>query len=98
MSVIEDTQRSDDQSSTLPLVSLNMKIDQTNLKAHIMQMYPDLFDGLGTIKNAVVHLDIKPDASPVVCAPRRVPDTLRDSLKEESDRMEAMGVIRKLDI
>ena len=75
-----------------------MKIDDTDQKAHIMQLYPDLFDGLGTIKNAVVHLDVKSDASPVICSPRRVPDTLRDSLKEELDRMESMKVIQKLDI
>ena len=30
--------------------------------------------------------------------PQRVPDALRDSLKEELDRMESMQVIRKLDI
>ena len=63
-----------------------------------MQLYPDLFDGLGTIKNAVVHLDVKSDASPVVCSPRKVPEALRDSLKEELDRMESMKVFRKLDI
>ena len=51
-----------------------------------------------TIKNAVVHLHVKPGATPIVCSPRRVPDTLRDSLKEELDRMESMKVIRKLDI
>ena len=67
----------------LPPVPLNTKIDETNLKAYVMQLYPDLFEGLGTIKNAVVHLDVKPDASPIVCMPRRVPDTLRDSLKKE---------------
>ena len=75
-----------------------MKIDETNPKAHVMQLYPDLFDGFGTTKNAVVHLDVKPDASPVVCSPRRVPDALPDSLKEELDRMESMKVIRKLDM
>ena len=96
--LIENTQRSDNQSSTLPPVSLDTKIDETNPKAHIMQLYPDLFDRLGTIKNAVVHLDVKPDASPVICSPRRVPDTFCDSLKEELDRMESMKVIRKLDI
>ena len=96
--LIENIQRSDDQSSTLPPISLDTKIDETNLKAQIMQLYPDLFDGLGTIKNAVVHLDVKPDASPVVFSPRRVLDALHDSLKEELDRMESMKVIRKLDI
>ena len=63
-----------------------------------MQLYPDLFDGVRTIKNAVVHLDVKPGATPKICSPRRVPDTLRDLLKEELDRMESMKVIRKLDI
>ena len=46
----------------------------------------------------MVHLDIKPDAGPVVCSPRRVPDTLQVPLKEELERMESMKVIRKLDI
>ena len=96
--LIENTQGSDDQSSMLPPVPVDTKIDETNLKAHIMKLYPDLFDGVGTIKNAVVHLDVKPDAVPVICSPRRVPDALRDSLKEELDRMESMKVIRKLDI
>ena len=56
------------------------------------------FDGLWTIKNAMVHLNVKPDAVPTVCSPRRVPDALRNSLKDELDRMESMKVIRKLDI
>ena len=103
LTLIESTQGSDDQSSTLPPVPLETKIDETkidetNPKARIMQLYPDLFDGVGTIKNAVVHLDVKPDAVPIVCSPRWVPDALRDSLKEELDRIESMKVIRKLDI
>ena len=95
---IENTQGSDDHSSTstLPPVSLDTKIDEINPKAHVMKLYPNLFVGVGTIKNAVVHLDVKPDAVPVVCSPRRVPDALGDSLKEELDRMESMKVIRKL--
>ena len=39
-----------DRNLMLPPVSLNTKINETNLKAHIMQLYPDLFDGVGTIK------------------------------------------------
>ena len=63
-----------------------------------MQLYPDLFDRVRTFKNAVVHLDVKPGAIPIICSPRRVPDTLRDSLKAELDRMESMKVIQKLNI
>ena len=63
-----------------------------------MQLYPDLFDGVRTIKNAVVHLDIKSGAIPVVCSPQRVPEARRDLLKSELDRMESIKVIRKLDI
>ena len=88
--LIENTQGSGGQSSMLPPVPLNTKIDETDPKAHIMQLFPDLFDRVGTIKNAVVHLDMKPDAVPVVCSPRRVADALQDSLKEELDRMESM--------
>ena len=80
LTIIENTQGSDDHSSTftLPPVPLDTRIDETNPKAHVMKLYPDLFDGLGTIKNAVVHLDVKPDAVPIVCSPRRVPDALRN--------------------
>ena len=95
---VENTQDYDDRNSMLPPVPLNTKINETNLKAHIMQLYPDLFDGVRTIKNAVVHLDVKPGAIPIVCSPRRVPDALRDLLKAELDRMESMKVIQKLDI
>ena len=70
---IENVQGSDNKNSMLPPVPLDTKLDETNLKAHVMQLYPDLFDRVGTIKNAVVHLDVKPGATPIVCSPRRVP-------------------------
>ena len=81
--LIENTQGSDDQSSTLPPVPLDTKIDDADPKAHVMKLYPDLFGGLRTKKNAMVHLDVKPDAVPIVCSPRRVPDALQNSLKDE---------------
>ena len=95
---IENKQGHDDKNSTLPPVPLYTKIIETNAKAHVMQLYQDLFDTVGTIKNAFFHLDVKPGATPIVCSPRRVPDALRNLLKAELDRMEAMKVIQKLDI
>ena len=63
-----------------------------------MDLYPDLFSGVGTIKNVMVHLDVKPGAVPVVCSPCHVPHAVQPKLKEELDRMLKLGVIRKLDI
>ena len=54
----------------LPPMLLDIKIDETNAKAHVMRLYPDLFDGVGIIKNAVVHLDVKLGVTPIACSPR----------------------------
>ena len=62
-----------------------------------MDLYLDLFSGTGTIKNAMVHLDVKPGAVPIVCSPHCVPHAVQPKLKEELDRMLNLGVIRKLD-
>ena len=63
-----------------------------------MDLYPDLFSGVGTIKKAMVHLDVKPGAVPVVCSPHCVLHAVQPKLKEELGRMLKRGVIRKLDI
>ena len=81
----------------LPPVPTGTRLEG-NVKQQIMDLYPDLFSGVGTIKNAMVHLDVKPGAVPVACSPRHVPHTVQPKLKEELDRMLKLGVIRKLDI
>ena len=63
-----------------------------------MNLYPDLFSGVGTIKNAMVHLDVKPGAIPVVCSPHHLPHAAQPKLKQELDRMLKLAIIRKLDI
>ena len=85
------------QQDGLPSVPISTKLEG-NVRQQIMDLYPDLFSGIGTIKNAMVHLDVKPGAVPVVCSPRHVPHAVQPKLKEELDRMLKLGVIRKLDI
>ena len=82
----------------LPPVPISTRLKGDDVKQQIMQLYPDLFSGVGTIKNAMVHLDVKPGAVPVVCSPHCVPHTVQPKLKEEIDRMLKLGVIQKLDI
>ena len=74
------------------------KLDSDDVKQQIMDLDPNLFSGVGTIKNAMVHLDVKPGAVPVVCAPHHVPHAVQPKLKEELVRMLKFGFIRKLDI
>ena len=68
------------------------------MKVHIMELFPDLFDEIGTIKDAEVKLDVSPDVTPIVQAPRKVPQVMIQCLKEELTQMEQLGVIHKLDI
>ena len=74
------------QQYILPPVPISTKLDDDDVKQQVMDLYPDLFSGVGTIKNAMVHLDVKLGA--VVCAPCRVPHAVQPELKEELDNVE----------
>ena len=93
-----DLQQEHIQQNVLPPVPIRIKLEGDDVKQQIMDLYPDLFSGVGTIKNAVVHLDVKPRAIPVVCSPCHVSHAVQPKLKEELDRILKLGVIRKLDI
>ena len=93
-----DLQQTYTHQDILPPVPISTKLEGDDVKQQIMGLYLDLFSGVGTIKNAMVHLDVKPGAVPVVCSPHRVPYVVQPKLKEELDRMLKLGVIRKLDI
>ena len=82
----------------LPPVDLNTKIDVTNPKAHIMNLFPDLFEGVVTMENIHVHLDVNPEVEPVVQAPRKILHSMMELLKAELECMVKLGVIRKLHI
>ena len=49
----------------LPPVDVELKL-RPDCNAHIMELFPDLFDGVGTIKDAVVKLDISKSITPVI--------------------------------
>jgi len=53
-----------------------------------------VFDGIGCLEGTY-QIKIDPTISPVVHPPRKIPFTQREKVKEELDRMEKLGVIRK---
>nr|XP_039263214.1 uncharacterized protein K02A2.6-like [Styela clava] len=58
-------------------------------------VYPDCFDKIGCF-HGEEKLHLKKDAEPFIDPPRRVPIHLRDKIKAELDKMEKMGIIRKV--
>ena len=81
-----DTQRDENSSS-----------DTSNLDVNeILKKYEDVCDGIGCLEGAY-RIKIDSSVTPVVHPPRKIPFTQRENVKEELDRMEALGVIRKAD-
>ena len=79
-------------------VDVYTKIDPNDPKGHILQLFPDLFEGVGTVEDVQVHLDVDPTIEPVVQAPHKIPHGMLDPLKSGLDRMLKLGVIKKLHI
>ena len=58
-----------------------------------MELYPDLFEGVGTIRGAKVKLDVVPNIPLVVQPPRKIPSAMFKTLKKEIESMLNLGVI-----
>lgn len=80
----------------LNLVKLIRSVEMTDSSHAYMEEYHDVFNGLGCLKEPY-HIQINPEAAPVIHAPRKIPVTLTDRLKKELQRMEKMKVIAKVD-
>uniref|UniRef100_A0A8C6NU34 Gypsy retrotransposon integrase-like protein 1 n=1 Tax=Nothobranchius furzeri TaxID=105023 RepID=A0A8C6NU34_NOTFU len=60
-------------------------------------MFPKVFTGLGKLEGAY-KIKLKEGVVPyALSAPRRVPLPMKEQVKQELDRMEAMGVIRRIE-
>jgi len=62
----------------------------------LKKMFPDQFDKIGSFKTPA-KLHLKPDAQPTIDAPRKCSIHIRDKLKQEIDKMEADGIIKKVE-
>ena len=65
--------------------------------SHVLRRYPDIFNGdVGTLPESV-RLTLKPDAEPILRPPKRLPVELKDSVKQELDRLVKAGVLAPVD-
>ena len=85
-------------SVDLGLVKLTYSIENVNTgmsRQDVLDEYADLFQGIGLFPGTC-KLHLKPDAVPVINPPRRIPEALRDRVKEELLRMEENGIIQRV--
>lgn len=77
-------------------LGLVYRVDAVGANTDFRAAYPDVFRGLGKLKEPY-HIELEEGATPVaLSAPRRIPLPLRDLVRTELNRMEEMGVISKV--
>lgn len=62
----------------------------------VLTLLADVFKGLGKMEGKV-HLQVNKNASPTVIPPRRVQIALKGRFKEELNRLESSGVIKRVE-
>ncbi|CAI6376903.1 unnamed protein product [Macrosiphum euphorbiae] len=71
--------------------------DKFNLECEIYKKFKDIFHGVGNFKQNY-NLELKSDAKPVTHAPRKFAISLLDQLKNELNKLEKMGIIKKVNV
>ncbi|KAJ1109821.1 hypothetical protein NDU88_007179 [Pleurodeles waltl] len=64
---------------------------------HLINKFPQLFEGLGRLKDKRIKLQIDPRITPVALRHRRVPFHLRPAVEKELQLLEDQGVIEKVE-
>lgn len=75
-----------------------LKKVETVVEANTSQLvneYKTLFEGIGNIGKPY-EIKVKPEVPPVVEAPRKIPISLQEGVKKELEKMEKLGIIRKV--
>ena len=77
----------------------SLAVDTPTAKlAKLLDSYDAVFlEGLGTMTLITARLSLKEGAVPQFCCPYSVPFAIRESVERELDRLEAEGVLRKVD-
>ena len=84
-------------TSSIASVNTSTPTASTNNSNDILKRYPDLFTGIGKMKDFQVELHIDPSVPPVTPPHRRIPFHLRKKLDADLDKLERQGIIEPVD-
>ncbi|XP_037577013.1 uncharacterized protein K02A2.6-like [Dermacentor silvarum] len=77
------------------LVQITYSVGEVPNRLDPRVAYPDLFKGVGCLKDFQVHLHVDPLVQPVAQPHRRIPFSMREPLEEELERLQSLGIIEK---
>ena len=83
----------------LELIKLILNIQKeggtTSAYSQLVKEYKDIFEGIGNLENKC-EIHLKENAVPMVYPARKVPLAMKQKLKDELDRLEALNIIGKV--
>ena len=76
------------------VLKVGINIAAVTTKANkLKQQYPDVFEGVGKLKNKQISLDIDPTVKPVALPYRRIPFNLREKVQDKTTELLDPGII-----
>ena len=85
-------------ATELGVLKVGINIAMVTSKAdNLQQQYPEVFEGVGKLKNKQISLDINPTVKPIAQPYRRVPFNLRGKIRDKTTELLDMGIIEPVE-
>ena len=80
-------------ATELGVLKVGINIAMVTSKADsLKQQYPEVFKGVGKLKNKQISLDIDPTVKPIAQPYRRIPCNLRGNIRDKTTELLDMGI------
>ena len=86
-------------ASSLGLVTVDVHTVQPQISQHetLIAEFPNIFDGIGQLKDHAVKLHIDNNVTPIAQPPRKIPFHMRQQVTAALEKLELQGIIEKVD-
>ena len=88
------------QLDLIPEINSVHEENKNNLGGNVqnwLRKYPELFQGIGKLKDTKIKLHIDVNVPPVAEHHRRIPFHMREKVEKEFERLEKLDIIEKVD-
>ena len=85
-------------ATELGVLKVGINIAVVTTKAHDLKLqYPEVFEGVGKLKDKQISLDIDPTVKPVAQPYRRIPSSLREKVQDKTKELLELGIVEPVE-